>query len=499
MSDQFKYAQLQPFTLAGAGVSIGSSTLVLNSFQTIDGTNLVMSNFGSIGFGTVDPGNGTREEQICWTGVTQNANGTATLTGVSSVSFVYPYTQTANFQKSHAGGAIFVVSNTSGFYDQLSSKSDDETITGKWTFPAGGNANAPVSGTVYSAPTDDLEYASKKYVDNVAIAGAPDASSTVKGITKLSSNPSVSTNPVALNSEEVTATPGVSKVVRADGSGKLPAGWGGSASGLATLDGSSKVVQDPANATATPTASKIPIATSGATLDGWISQNRVNIQTYVAGENIDASATPKAVYLKESDGRVYLLNATSATEAAYAFIGFAIIQSAVTTGNNISIQTDGVVSGFTGLTVGGFYYGTNTGGTISTTAGTVSLQVGRAVTATTLLIQVGKKVASGVIVFSSSTTSAITTGFKPARVIVSGVLGGSSPESSNGGWDPTYGNMSANGFNDTAGTSSAAWLFGNTGTSHSGTITSITSTGFTLSNTKSGAPANIALFWTAEG
>lgn len=41
----------------------------------------------------------------------------------------------------------------------------------------------------------------------------------------------------------------------------------GAASGLATLNGSSKVVQDPANATATPTASKIPIADGAGVLD----------------------------------------------------------------------------------------------------------------------------------------------------------------------------------------------------------------------------------------
>ena len=42
------------------------------------------------------------------------------------------------------------------------------------------------------------------------------------------------------------------------------------ANGLASLDGSSKVVQDPANATATPTAGKIPIADGTGKLDGWI-------------------------------------------------------------------------------------------------------------------------------------------------------------------------------------------------------------------------------------
>lgn len=42
------------------------------------------------------------------------------------------------------------------------------------------------------------------------------------------------------------------------------------ASGYASLDGASKVVQDPANAIATPTANKIPIADANGKLDGWI-------------------------------------------------------------------------------------------------------------------------------------------------------------------------------------------------------------------------------------
>jgi hypothetical protein len=45
----------------------------------------------------------------------------------------------------------------------------------------------------------------------------------------------------------------------------------GAASGIATLDTNIKVIQNPANATATPTASKIPIADANGKLDGWIS------------------------------------------------------------------------------------------------------------------------------------------------------------------------------------------------------------------------------------
>ena len=134
MSDNFKFVQAQPFTLSGAGATIGDNSITLTTFTQIDGTLLTMSDFGDKGFITIDPGNGTLEEQISFTGVTQNANGTATLTGISTVSMVSPYTETPNLAQSHAGGAIVVISNTAGFYNTLTSKDNDETITGVWTF-----------------------------------------------------------------------------------------------------------------------------------------------------------------------------------------------------------------------------------------------------------------------------------------------------------------------------------------------------------------------------
>lgn len=75
------------------------------------------------------------------------------------------------------------------------------------------------------------------------------------------------------------------------------------ASGYASLDGSSKVVQDPANATATATAAKIPIADGSAKLDTWVSLH--NAVTVSDGEHtpggtggqvlsgVDASTTQK--------------------------------------------------------------------------------------------------------------------------------------------------------------------------------------------------------------
>lgn len=61
------------------------------------------------------------------------------------------------------------------------------------------------------------------------------------------------------------------------------------ASGLASLDGSSLVVQNPANATATPTAAKIPIADAGGKLDSWVTGGGLGDMT-------------KAVYDSNADG-----------------------------------------------------------------------------------------------------------------------------------------------------------------------------------------------------
>lgn len=171
MADTFKYAQLQPFSLAGAGAIIGATSITLKSFATIDSDGvtglLQMTDFGTIAFGTLQPGEGTLEEQISFTGVTQNVNGTATLTGVSNVGFLSPYTVTSGLLKTHAGSTSFVISNTSGFYDRLTSKDDDEAITGYWTVPD------PISGQGI-VPRDymlNLINGGAISVDSVLIAG----------------------------------------------------------------------------------------------------------------------------------------------------------------------------------------------------------------------------------------------------------------------------------------------------------------------------------------
>lgn len=182
-TNDFKIAQLQNFSLGGAGAIAGATQILLKSFLDIDGNDLAMTDFGAVGYGTLEPGNGEQEEQISFTGVTQETNGTAALTGVKSVTFLYPYTETSGLLKTHAGSVTFVISNTSGFYNKFVAKDDDGTITGLLTFPNG--ANTPVLGGSYVAPTIQTQVASKGYVDATASAGAANATTSVQGLVQL--------------------------------------------------------------------------------------------------------------------------------------------------------------------------------------------------------------------------------------------------------------------------------------------------------------------------
>lgn len=149
----------------------------------IDGsTTLTMTDFGTTGYMTLEPNNSTQEESIVFTGVTQNANGTATLTGVSTVLTVAPYTQTSGLAKSHPGGAKAIVTNTAAFYDRLASLDDDETVSGVWTFP-----DDPSRPRI-AADTDTVTataFVTLGQLSRQAISGASNASTTVKGIVQL--------------------------------------------------------------------------------------------------------------------------------------------------------------------------------------------------------------------------------------------------------------------------------------------------------------------------
>lgn len=162
------YVQALTQYLAGSGCLIGSTNIVLTSLTDIYGNAITsITPFGDKGYLTCEPDT-TNEEAITFTSVTVNANGTVTLGGVKTVLAQSPYTETAGTVRSHSGGTKVVITDNVAFWNTFGNKNNDETLTGRW-----GTAVVPAS------PNDIVN---KAYADALAIAGAPNASTSAKGI-----------------------------------------------------------------------------------------------------------------------------------------------------------------------------------------------------------------------------------------------------------------------------------------------------------------------------
>jgi len=118
--------------------SIGSTdtTILLQSFlEPVTNTPLTMANMETdIAYATIAPKTGS-SEFISFTGVTQNSDGTALLTGVTrGLSKKYPFTSSVAYKLPHSGTATLILSDAPQVFAQYANKTADETITGLWTF-----------------------------------------------------------------------------------------------------------------------------------------------------------------------------------------------------------------------------------------------------------------------------------------------------------------------------------------------------------------------------
>lgn len=198
------------YYLYGSGVGTSDTSVTLTKFRIPGNDNykLSMTDFGDTGYLTLEPGNLTRQEFVSFTGVTQNADGTATLTGVTrGLSPVSPYTASSTLQKAHSGGSIAVISNPPQLYEQLATLSNSELITGLWQF----NTVLPRSSLVATTST---QFTTKTYVDSVANQGAATSTETNGGIVELatqlemaSSTDNGANQPTVIQSKYGTSTP----------------------------------------------------------------------------------------------------------------------------------------------------------------------------------------------------------------------------------------------------------------------------------------------------
>lgn len=491
------YPQLQDFQLYSSGAAIGDTSVTLTTMKTIDGVQLTMANFGDKGFITIDPGAGTLEEQISFSGITANANGTTTLTGVKTVLCLSPYTETSGLAKQHSGGAVAAVAVTSGLLNQFANKGNAETITGVYTFTSTAKAKYNTHPT-FSA---DAEIIDKKYVDDAIVAGAPDASETTKGIVQLATGAELAAGTSA-------GTTGA-RLVPATSSCKGTTAGAADANKIPVLDAAGVLSQtflDSARtwgAVQSFTADNAQITTDANTANDAVRYSLLQSEIskgYTSGTAGETLAVGDAVYIKNADTRLWKAD-TDGDESTFSFVG--IITTGGTAGNTVYYAKPGdVATGLTGLTVGASYYLTGAAGVIGTTPGTRYAKIGIALTTTTLQVKEPKFIAYGTQTFSSTTTAAQTCGFRPARITLYANIsvGNSTSHTDQAENNVCMRDLYQTGSGNTWFTwdaSNAYFVADSPTTRHNGTISAFSATGFTLSNTKTSSAGNVDIYWTA--
>ena len=192
MAVTFKKAQIPAVSLYTSLSGAGTSMTITPLLKDLDGNVITMAALQSNPQLTIDPKVAGYEEIIGFTGITNNGDGTMTLTGLTrdlaSSSLATPGTG-----KQHGAGAIVVLSLNPQDIARIAALENDQTFTGINTF-----SQSPV----VPAPTNNLQAATKKYVDDIVSTGTPDASTVTKGKVLMSVSPVSAGSPIAVGDND---------------------------------------------------------------------------------------------------------------------------------------------------------------------------------------------------------------------------------------------------------------------------------------------------------
>lgn len=289
------------------GVSIPNSPALIDTYLAsgidADDTSMTLAN-GTTRAGTTLSGymcftldvNTPVVEYVCGT-----ANGTSVTGLLRGVDLSNPNTTSSALAFSHRRFASVQVSD----YPLLAILT--RILQGLDTTPGGIQFG---TGTIYGATSALLSsqtssLANVDYVNNVATSGAPNASTVTKGLVQEATQANLMAGtatgttgarlfiPIAMTTSVApynTSTAGM--LIRARNSdGELDSSWCGNPGSCAQLDANQKVVQNPANATTTPTTANIPIATASGTIrEAWIATS-TNQKNLTGGDFLRSTST----------------------------------------------------------------------------------------------------------------------------------------------------------------------------------------------------------------
>lgn len=453
------------------------STVKLSSilwYVQSDGTEVSLTSaaFGTAGvaYGVFEPRT-SRQEFFKWDPSTISTGATTGITiSLRGLPYGSDYTTESTARKfAHpAGSKILLFTDYGAFWNTFTNKTNTETITEAWTF-----SSTPV---ITNAPTLNTQAANKAYVDGVAVAGAPDANTTTKGIVEIATGAELAAG---------TGTGGTGATVVAAGSSfKNTSAGAGDANKVPVLNASgvldTSFLPDPLSRTADqlqittdPDSSNDPVRRSYL----W-SESEIFRAAGTSGEAITAG---DALYLKASDSRLYKTT-TGANEGSYSFVGFAINTTLAAAATQYYTRPNGIVTGLSGLTAGSYYFLNGTAGQISVVpAATRSVRIGQALSTTTLRTIEPKFFASGTITLSGTGDTTVTTGFYPQYISLRcwGVAGNSASLSIGDDGSNSYSfYMPPTGTSGDASTRSTGIYARDSGGTTTGSVSSRSQTGF---------------------
>src|SRR3990167_1708401 len=351
-------------------VDADDTTIPVVSTKDKAGNAIALTNISSSStvkvYMNLEPGT-SKEEPIVCTGVTASSWTSCTrglaFQGTSESS-------STTIATTHNAGAKIIITNISQFFNQFASLEGSQIINNVKTFMV-----YPEFINSTTATTSE-QFTTKRYVDNVANQGAATSTESVGGISELATQIEMASstnlgadNPLVLQARYATSTPGVRGlyVPIAENDGYLSQSW---------LDLSESFIFSGGVISQSSSTFTASTTFSGRVLN--MRQITNNVTT--TGAAIDGSTTPQAVAMSTTTGLIYQADGNNVSRVQ--FVGF--ITTNESSGASPYIQTGGLVTGFSGLTPGATYYVSDTAGSIASSPGTVTIPIGKAITATTI-------------------------------------------------------------------------------------------------------------------
>lgn len=161
------------------GINSSATTFYLSSFtEPISLIPYTMSYLNSsIEYGVIDPNTPNRSELVSFTGITQNSDGSATLTGVTrGLSRSYPYTASTTLAVTHAAQAQFILSDTPQLFSQYTAAQNNAVITGSWSFPT---PTAPSNPATMQYVLNTISSPATVSFNKIVVAGQASGSVTI--------------------------------------------------------------------------------------------------------------------------------------------------------------------------------------------------------------------------------------------------------------------------------------------------------------------------------